>query len=147
MSANHTGNRAGVEELTHDAYGVHFSVEGGGRTVTARRRDGALIDTAPVEDPVYDDDHLAEIAHGWIAERVGATIPDPVHCDACGTPIDVVMVNSNPRDALEVTFCGGYGMYIDPTITDTPTATICKSCADELCEQNPWIAALLDEAE
>lgn len=46
-------------------------------------------------------------------------------------------------NVLEVTFHGGYGMFIDPFGEPDPHALLCHACAHRLCDTFPWAARLL----
>ena len=89
------------------------------------------------------------------------TVITGARCDSCGAELRPVrhMANEDgtwgsaqPDDALEVRLIGGYGMYFDAD--ESPLVVLCKSCADQLCEQWPvfrnairGLFAWIDEAD
>jgi hypothetical protein len=67
-------------------------------------------------------------------------------CAGCGAELHPATNHDTDRQfrgALQVTFSGGYGMFIDPMDSD-PTAIICAGCASALADTAPWVAALLE---
>lgn len=134
-------------ELCVRVCGATFAAHTGGHTIVVRRdADGAVIDTL-AGDPVAGIDELRHIAEHWVASRLGTEAPREANCRSCGMVLGSPTANPSPvlggRGSLTVTFCGGYGHYIDPERAVELSATICAACADELCAAHPWVDELL----
>ena len=111
--------------------------------------DGVVVDQFWCTPPP-DAEQIEAEARRWLRRRVGAEPPEPTRCAACGTEL----VPALPRDtdvqfasALVVTLSGGYAMFIDPPDGADLRALLCGHCATELCDQAPWLRALVDDAE
>lgn len=72
------------------------------------------------------------------------------HCGSCGKELepesggpDFDPASEQYDNALEITFNGGYGMFIDP-IDEEYRVIICHECAHHLCETVQWIGKLLN---
>lgn len=71
------------------------------------------------------------------------------HCTACAVELEPVFpgLDEAPEqydDALEISFIGGYGMFVDP-IHEELRAIICYECANKLCNEYPWIGRVLSQ--
>lgn len=76
-----------------------------------------------------------------------------MQCYACDSSLKQVFgpdfqdPRQDPRqcvDAVEVNFSGGYGMLIDPNLLEgVPSALLCKSCVEKMCDDLPWMGRLL----
>lgn len=80
------------------------------------------------------------------AIREGHTIlpKPPVHnCAGCEMPLERVFdeVGTQYRGALEVNFCGGYGMFFD-NIDGDRQVFLCRDCAETACKAMPWMGRL-----
>lgn len=79
---------------------------------------------------------------------VEVEVTESLACDNCGANIPLVFDDpSGPTqqgdDALQITFDGGYGMYVDPLVQHNLRVLWCKTCADALCAAFPSINELI----
>lgn len=77
-----------------------------------------------------------------------------MNCSSCQTKLEPVSETPQRRhddwtvqywDSLGIEFLGGFGMYFDDLLYRRRDfiAVICKSCANSLLEQNPWIKNII----
>jgi hypothetical protein len=115
---------------------IHFLVE--------RISDGHILDSWPYRaESVTGIDQLMS---DWIDERIGVHEPATIHCSACGCRLASVGRQDTEYqfdNAIWISFSGGYGMFVDPLGKEDPKGVLCHDCAHRLCEQNPWVNALL----
>lgn len=79
---------------------------------------------------------------------VEVEVTESLSCDNCGENIPLVFADPNGQtqqgdDALQITFDGGYGMYVDPLVQPDLHMLWCKKCADALCAAFPSIHELI----
>jgi hypothetical protein len=127
-----------------ELHGVRFVAVGARFVNVLRCADGLVVEQFAMPDgaSAFDHDDLVDAAHRWVRRRVGAEPTEPRRCAACGERLRSAtgaVTDSQFADALQVTFSGGYAMFVDAEVA----TVICGGCAASLCAQHRWIADLL----
>lgn len=109
--------------------------------------EAVLFSYSVSEEEESSEEMLRQFALNWI-EQKGSPYRIPGRCHACDAVLEGVFegtaVHNQYREALEITFSGGYGEFVDLTGVSYPVV-ICESCANALCDTVPWIRTLLRE--
>jgi hypothetical protein len=138
-----------MADITREYRGLRFTLHSldGEREqfIVERISDGVILNSA-ICAPTHPS-ALATLMDEWLAAKIGAVEPEPVHCRGCAKRLEPEMRMDTEYQfdtALWVEFDGGYGMFIDPLEDGPIRAVICHECAHELCEKIPWVDALLN---
>lgn len=124
---------------------VYHETPNGWHLINIKRiSDDHFVDQFGVERGPTNNYEWNEIIEAWRDRKSGVVAPEPTLCASCKRELPSDTDTDYQFDgALWIEFHGGYGMFIDNIDRKPPTLVICHACAHGLCEEYPWIDAVV----